>query len=242
MLPRSLCQDMRMQTSATNLRADVRRLGELLGQTLVRQEGQALLDLVESVRLAVREDSPLGANILENVSVDESIKLVRAFSTYFHLANIAEQVHRARALYEGRVNGQSWLQQTFHKIGEAKITPDELARAVATLSVRPVFTAHPTEAARRSVLSKLGTVAHLLDEQNMRERDKKLAEAIELLWQTDELRLEQPEPLDEATNALYYLDDLHRYTVPQVLDDFSFELSRYGIELDPLARPLSFGS
>ncbi len=231
-----------MQTPATNLRADVRRLGELLGQTLVRQEGQELLDLVESVRLAVREDSPLGANILEKVDVADSIKLVRAFSTYFHLANIAEQVHRARALYEGRVSGQSWLQQTFHKIADAKISPDELARAVATLSVRPVFTAHPTEAARRSVLSKLGTVAHLLDEQNIRERDKKLAEAIELLWQTDELRLEQPEPLDEATNALYYLDDLHRYTVPQVLDDFSYELAQYGIELDPLARPLSFGS
>ena len=232
-----------MQNPATaHLRADVRRLGELLGETLVRQEGQSLLDLVESVRLAVREDSPLGANILESVDVGDSIKLVRAFSTYFHLANIAEQVHRARALSEVRVNGQSWLQQTFQKIAEAKISQDELARAVATLSVRPVFTAHPTEAARRSVLSKLGTVANLLDEKNVREREKKLAEAIELLWQTDELRLEQPEPLDEATNALYYLDDLHRYTVPQVLDDFCFELSEYGIDLDPLARPLSFGS
>ena len=228
--------------AGTYLRADVRRLGELLGQTLVRQEGQALLDLVESVRLAVREDSPLGASILENVEVTDSIKLVRAFSTYFHLANIAEQVHRAHALYEERANGESWLQQTFHKITEAKISKDELARAVAMLSVRPVFTAHPTEAARRSVLSKLGTVAQLLDEKNLRERDKKLAEAIELLWQTDELRLEQPEPLDEATNALYYLDDLHRYTVPQVLDDFAHELSQYGIELDVLARPLSFGS
>jgi phosphoenolpyruvate carboxylase len=233
---------MTMQNAAANLRADVRRLGELLGETLVRQEGQALFDLVESVRLAVREDSPLGANILEKVDVNESIKLVRAFSTYFHLANIAEQVHRARTLSEGRVNGQSWLQQTFLKIADAKISQDELARAVATLSVRPVFTAHPTEAARRSVLSKLGTVAQLLDVVNVRERDKKLAEAIELLWQTDELRLEQPEPLDEATNALYYLDDLHRHTVPQVLDDFAFELSKNGIDLDPLARPLSFGS
>jgi len=134
---------MTMQNPAANLRADVRRLGELLGETLVRQEGQALLDLVESVRLAVREDSPLGANILEKVDVNESIKLVRAFSTYFHLANIAEQVHRARTLSEGRVNGQSWLQQTFQKIADAKISQDELARAVATLSVRPVFTAHP---------------------------------------------------------------------------------------------------
>ena len=228
--------------AGSSLRADVRRLGELLGQTLVRQEGQALLDLVESVRLAVREDSPLGSSILEKVEVVDSIKLVRAFSTYFHLANIAEQVHRAHALYEERVNGDSWLQQTFHKIAEAKISKDELARSVAMLSVRPVFTAHPTEAARRSVLSKLGTVAQLLNEKNIRERDKRLAEAIELLWQTDELRLEQPEPLDEATNALYYLDDLHRHTVPQVLDDFAYELSQYGIDLDVLARPLSFGS
>ncbi|NBR94171.1 MAG: phosphoenolpyruvate carboxylase [Actinobacteria bacterium] len=226
----------------TYLRADVRHLGELLGQTLVRQEGQALLDLVESVRLAVREESPLGSTILERVDLADSIKLVRAFSTYFHLANIAEQVHRARALYKERVNGDSWLQQTFHKISEAKVSKDELARSVAMLSVRPVFTAHPTEVARRSVLSKLGTVAELLNEKNVRERDKKLAEAIELLWQTDELRLEQPEPLDEATNALYYLDDLHRYTVPQVLDDFAYELSQYGIALDVLARPLSFGS
>jgi phosphoenolpyruvate carboxylase len=252
-----LCQDMTMQYpgrtsgelsgdngngAGAHLRADVRRLGELLGETLVRQEGQALLNLVESVRLAVREDSPLGTSILEKVEVADSIKLVRAFSTYFHLANIAEQVHRARALHEVRANGDSWLQQTFHKIADAKISKEELARAVAMLSVRPVFTAHPTEAARRSVLSKLGTVAQLLNETNMRERDKKLAEAIELLWQTDELRLEQPEPLDEATNALYYLDDLHRYTVPQVLDDFTHELSQYGIELDVLARPLSFGS
>ena len=67
--------------AGTYLRADVRRLGELLGQTLVRQEGQALLDLVESVRLAVREESPLGSTILERVDVADSIKLVRAFST-----------------------------------------------------------------------------------------------------------------------------------------------------------------
>ena len=72
-----------MQNPGSNLRADVRRLGELLGETLVRQEGRSLLDLVESVRLAVREESPLGANILEEVDVSNSIKLVRAFSTYF---------------------------------------------------------------------------------------------------------------------------------------------------------------
>ena len=78
------------------LRGDVRKLGELLGETLVRQEGPDLLELVESVRKAVREGG--GEEILSNLSVDDSVQLVRAFSTYFHLANVAEQVHRARVL------------------------------------------------------------------------------------------------------------------------------------------------
>ena len=82
------------------LRSDVRRLGDLLGQSLVRQEGQDLLDLVESVRKGVREGG--GIEILEKLSVDESVQLVRAFSTYFHLANVAEQVHRSRVLAEVR--------------------------------------------------------------------------------------------------------------------------------------------
>jgi len=89
------------------LRSDVRRLGDLLGQTLVRQEGPELLALVEEVRKAVREGT--GAEILAQLSVEDSVQLVRAFSTYFHLANVAEQVHRARVLAEARATGGSWL-------------------------------------------------------------------------------------------------------------------------------------
>jgi len=229
-------------SDGAELRADVRRLGDLLGETIARQEGQSLLNLVEQVRQAVREDSPAGANLLAKVDVDESIRLVRAFNAYFHLANVAEQVHRARTLANERVNGESWLQRASNRIAEQKISRDELARSVASLSVRPVFTAHPTEAARRSILSKLATIAGLLDAKNVPENNRRLAEAIELLWQTDELRLERPEPIDEAMNALYYLDDLSRSTVSQVLEDFAFELNKFGITLDSTARPLSFGS
>ena len=229
-------------SDGAELRADVRRLGDLLGETIARQEGQSLLDLVEQVRQAVREDSTAGANLLAKVDVDESIRLVRAFNAYFHLANVAEQVHRARTLAQERGSGESWLQRTFHRIADQKISRDELARSVASLSVRPVFTAHPTEAARRSILSKLATIADLLDAKNVPENNRRLAEAIELLWQTDELRLERPEPIDEAMNALYYLDDLSRSTVSQVLEDFAFELNKFGITLDSTARPLSFGS
>ena len=229
-------------SDGAELRADVRRLGDLLGETIARQEGQPLLDLVEQVRQAVREDSPAGANLLAKVDVDDSIRLVRAFNAYFHLANVAEQVHRARTLANERVNGESWLQRASNRIAEQKISRDELARSVASLSVRPVFTAHPTEAARRSILSKLATIADLLDAKNAPENNRRLAEEIELLWQTDELRLERPEPIDEAMNALYYLDDLSRSTVSQVLEDFAFELNKFGITLDSTARPLSFGS
>lgn len=229
-------------SDGAELRADVRRLGDLLGETIARQEGQSLLDLVEKVRQAVREDSPAGANLLAKVDVDESIRLVRAFNAYFHLANVAEQVHRARTLANERVSGESWLQRASNRIADQKISRDELARSVASLSVRPVFTAHPTEAARRSILSKLATIADLLDAKNVPENNRRLAEAIELLWQTDELRLERPEPIDEAMNALYYLDDLSRSTVSQVLEDFTFELNKFGITLDSTARPLSFGS
>lgn len=228
-----------------SLRSDVRRLGELLGQTLVRQESQALLDLVEKVRKAVREGG--GSEILDNLDKNQSIQLVRAFANYFNLANIAEQVHRARVLADQRDEGQSWLARAVDRIIAAKedhkdFTTDDLQKWVDNFAVRPVFTAHPTEAARRSVLSKMNSIAGLLDENPTAKRDRKLSEMIDLLWETDELRLGQPEPLDEAVNALFYLDDLFGLTIPEVLDDFARELERLGVKVSPTARPLSFGT
>ena len=197
-----------MATDDLDLRSDVRRLGDLLGQSLVRQESPELLALVEKVRKAVREGD--GASALEGLTDDQEILLVRAFSTYFHLANVAEQVHRARELAADRVNGGSWISRAIDRIIDAQSSTNEFTYAdvqgwINEFSVRPVFTAHPTEASRRSVLSKLGTIAELLDDPATASRDRRLAETVDLLWQTDELRLGRPEPLDEATNALYYL-------------------------------------
>ena len=230
------------------LRGDVRRLGDLLGQSLVRQEGTELLELVEAVRIAVRNNG--GSEILEKLSVEQSVQLVRAFSTYFHLANVAEQVHRARVLADERAKGGSWLSRAVDKIEEAykaqspghQFTKDELRQWVNSLMVRPVFTAHPTEAARRSILGKLGEIAKLLDQVDSPVKEERLAEFVDILWQTDELRLTRPEPLDEALNALYYLDDLARNTVPEVLNDFARELKRLDIEVPVTARPLTFGT
>ena len=240
----SQLRQLQMQDDAS-LRSDVRSLGELLGQSLVRQEGRELLDLVEKVRAAVRTGQ--GEAELKDVDVEKAVQLVRAFSTYFHLANVAEQLHRSRVLENERTESGSWIAQAVDKIEAARksgleIKLDDLNKWLSDFSVRPVFTAHPTEASRRSVLSKLAQISDLLEMPASRVRDARLSEAIDLLWQTDELRVERPLVIDEAVNALYYLDDLFRLTVPEVLDEFAIEVARLGVTISPTAKPLTFGT
>ena len=244
----SLDSAVAIGNDGAGLRADVRKLGDLLGESLVRQEGQELLELVEAVRKAVKDGG--GDDLLSKLSIEQSVQLVRAFSTYFNLANVAEQVHRARVLADARAQGGSWMAKAVDKIAAAQsakvsgheFSQEDLTRWVNELMVRPVFTAHPTEAARRSVLNKLGRVAKLLDLPSTDAQRNQLAETIDVLWQTDELRVGRPEPLDEAMNALYYLDDLFKLTIPEVLNDFKNEIKRLGVDLPLNARPLSFGS
>ncbi|MEX2985801.1 phosphoenolpyruvate carboxylase [Streptomyces sp. C36] len=227
------------------LRADIRRLGDLLGETLVRQEGDELLDLVERVRALTRTDGESAAELLSATDPETAAKLVRAFSTYFHLANVTEQVHRGRELRARREAEGSILARTADQLKDAD--PEHLRATVEHLGVRPVFTAHPTEAARRSVLNKLRRIAELLDATDAgtgekRRTDLRLAENIDLLWQTDELRVARPEPTDEARNAIYYLDELHASAVGDVLEDLAAELDRAGVALPATTRPLTFGT
>ncbi|MEV3859706.1 phosphoenolpyruvate carboxylase [Streptomyces sp. NPDC050095] len=236
------------QTAATStsaeLRADIRRLGDLLGETLVRQEGPELLDLVEKVRRLTREDGEAAAELLRGTELETAAKLVRAFSTYFHLANVTEQVHRGRELRAKRAAEGGLLARTADRLKDAD--PDHLRETVQHLNVRPVFTAHPTEAARRSVLNKLRRIAELLEtpvlETDRRRYDTRLAENIDLVWQTDELRVVRPEVTDESRNAIYYLDELHAGAVGDVLEDLTAELERVGVTLPEETRPLTFGT
>ena len=241
------------------MRADIRLLGDLLGHTLVRQHGAHLLELVERVRALSKQARDAGADdraaaeldaLLAGLDIADTTNLVRAFSTFFHLANVAEQTHRVdeHGPRSGIARGR--LRALFDHIEADAAQRASLREVAATLDVRPVFTAHPTEAARRSVLTKLQRVGELLyeradprqtavDQERIRRR---LAEAIDLIWQTDELRINRPTPTDEARAAIYYLEELLRGVSGDLFDELDAQLARVGIELSAHARPLSFGS
>ena len=230
------------------LRADIRQLGALLGETLRRQEGQELYDLVERVRSLTRGngngsgDRGGAAALLEQIDLDTAARLVRAFATYFQLANVTEQVHRGREMARARAEGGGWLARAVDEIADSELSATDVQAWVDLLAVRPVFTAHPTEAARRTVLTKVSRIASLLGTPDDPRRDRRLAEVIELLWQTDELRIGKPDPLDEARNAVYYLDALFAGALPDVLEELGDQLSRIGVEVPADARPLTFGT
>ncbi|PPK94118.1 phosphoenolpyruvate carboxylase [Kineococcus xinjiangensis] len=235
------------------LRASVRRLGELLGEALTRHEGAHLLQLVEDVRgLARRPDGgeELG-RLLSEVDDQTAIVLARAFTVYFQLANISEQLHRGQEL---TLHPRGTLTETVDRIGAAiaagELDPHLAQQVVDRVQLRPVLTAHPTESSRRSVLELLLRIAGIIESsEDPRQRpadaergQRRLTELVDLLWQTDELRVERPQPTDEARSAHYYLTTLASDVLPDLLEDLEHEIARAGLELRPDARPLRFGS
>ena len=234
--------------SDLRLRTNIRLLGDLLGHTLVRQEGPELLDLVEKVRALIRDDPTVAAQILGELDLESATLLARSFSIYFDLANIAEQVERTHDVLDAYVSSGSPLAKVVTEALSPESLPiytlDDVAQIASNMSVRPVFTAHPTEAARRSVLIKLRKIADTLMDQRVSDATQtaRLAELIDLLWQTDELRLEKPQVLDEARNALYYMNDLTRGPLGEVLHDLANAFDQLGVTLPADSRPISFGS
>ena len=248
-----------MTTDRTDadLRTDVRLLGDLLGETLVRQHGPELLDLVEEVRsLAkqVRDTTDPHASqraatslveLLDGIDMERTIQLVRAFSTYFALANVAEQEHR----YDGGTLEVD-LARTVDRVIDARLDDEVVADVIDRLEVRPVFTAHPTEAARRSVQAKTVEIADLLRErrdpshtaaEQARVR-RRIAELIDAVWQTDELRVDRPTPIDEARSVIHFFDTLASDPIPQVYSELDHQLARLGVKLPPDRQPLRFGT
>ncbi|MGP0224590.1 MULTISPECIES: phosphoenolpyruvate carboxylase [unclassified Paenarthrobacter] len=250
---------------AAELRADVRRVSTLLGESLVRQHGPELLELVEQVRLLTKESKeaarggadatgPWSAHdvvaqvreLLASLPLDQATDLVRAFAFYFHLSNAAEQVHRVRGL-RTRQEKDGWLAKAVAEIA-GQAGPEVLQDVVNELDVRPIFTAHPTEASRRSVLDKIRKLSDVLAQPTeegtsaRRRQDRQLAEIIDQMWQTDELRQVRPTPVDEARNAIYYLNSILTDAMPEMLTELSELLAEHGVALPSGGAPLRFGS
>jgi phosphoenolpyruvate carboxylase len=229
------------------LRADIRRLSTLLGQTVVQHGGPELLELVEQVRRlsrsAVAGDADGDAEItrlLKGLDAGTAVTLARAFSQYFQLANIAEQRHRARELAAGTPTGRGPLHRLMERLTGAAggASPDEVQDVLARAELRPVFTAHPTESSRQSVLAILRRVAEGLDREAP---DEELAALVELLWQTDELRPGKPTVADEAQAIGWYMERLGRVAVPDLIGAFEREVRAAGFAVPDRARPLALG-
>jgi phosphoenolpyruvate carboxylase len=250
-------------SSDARLRADIRLLGNLLGKTLVRQHGQPLLDLVEEVRALSKQIRSAEARgepsdqadeqldlILSDLDLETTIQLVRAFTTYFYLANVAEQAHRFDEDSTRQQERRSLLESTVDRIAAAGIDTELVAEVAHRLELRPVFTAHPTEAARRSILTKTGAVAEILDERadprltsaDLARTERRLAELIDLIWQTDELRKSRPTPVDEARSAIFYFSEIFRDVAGDLYDELSHQLARLGVDLGLATAPLHFGT
>lgn len=241
--------------AASDLRADIRRLGTQLGHSIARQEGPEFLDLVERVRVLARQlrrdgDEQAGAELrtlLADADVTDAIRLVRAFTTYFHLANVTEQVHRVEELNVRKAE-EGRIADTVRRLSASGFSPDTIGEAIHEATLRPVFTAHPTEASRRSILNKLTEVTQLVERRShapaveTRRIDRRVDELIDGLWQTDEIRRDRPLPVDEARTTLYYLQQMATEALPGLWDDIDAALDSIGIKLDIETAPVQFGS
>jgi len=235
-------------SDASSLASNLALLGELLNETLSRHAPDSFLATVLQLQNISDDDHAATFKELQRLDLATASQLVRAFSLYFHLANIAEQTHRASGESDDSPL-QAIAAQIRNALDAGKVTIEAVTEAVQNLDVRPVFTAHPTEASRRTLLTKLRVIGDLLDTaststsgaENTKLRAR-ASEIIEVLWQTDELRFDRPEVLDESRNSLYFLDQLTEGAVADVLAQLISSLGTLGIEIAPDTRPLSFGS
>jgi len=207
------------------LRANVRLLGEILGRVLTEQEGEDVYRLEERVRMLARlgrrGDTGASRALAETIAaldVETQAVVLRAFTVYFHLANIAEQHHRVRRRREHEREGgtpRESLAEALELLERDGVTPEELAAAARGVSVELVVTAHPTEALPRTILEKHRRIAQLLEELDdvrltpaeRRGREVALVEEVTILWQTDEVRSHRPRVVDEIRQALWFLED-----------------------------------
>ena len=215
------------------LRANVRLLGEVLGEVIVEQEGEDLLALEERIRALARTARETGDRselewAISDLDLGRQAAVLRAFSLFFQLANIAEQHHRLRRRrqyeHEGRVPRES-LAAAVEQLREAGVGDEDLRQAAARIDVRPVLTAHPTEVTRRTILQahqRLATALRRLDDPELPESTRRrvreqIAEEVTVLWQTDEVRSRRPRVVDEIRNGLWFVEASLWQALPRLL-------------------------
>ncbi|HYG88531.1 MAG TPA: phosphoenolpyruvate carboxylase [Azospirillum sp.] len=228
------------------LREDIRLLGRLLGDTVREQEGNDVFGVVERVRQAsVRfnrhDDASAGremAEILNALPRDTMMSVVRAFSYFLHLANIAEDQHHIRRNRDHAIAGSpprdGTLPHALDRLEEAGVGTDRLAEFLRHALVSPVLTAHPTEVQRKSILSLERKVACLLDERDRTrltpeeaaENDDALQAAILTLWRTRMLRPQRLAVIDEVKNGISYYTDTFFAELPKLYCGFEDLLAR----------------
>ncbi|HEY1915703.1 MAG TPA: phosphoenolpyruvate carboxylase [Streptosporangiaceae bacterium] len=247
------------------MRHDVRLLGDLLGEVLREYGGEDLLADVERLRHAVIEVRRSGgpdagdqiAALVASWPLDRAELVARAFTVYFHLANLAEEHQRIRTLLE-RATGQTPLRESLALAvtrirdtgGEAGAS--QLTTLLAGLRVHPVLTAHPTEARRRAVTAALRRIGDLLDHippaddrsEPSPEVRRRLREEIDLLWRTSQLRVKAMEPADEVRTVMAAFDATLFRVVPLLYRSLDHVLTGPDCGAVPAAAPafLRFGS
>src|SRR5262245_59274498 len=246
------------------LRADVRLLGKLLGETLRTHGGAGLFETVERVRMlskAARAHRQEGtftelASLLSQLPVESATPLARAFAHFLNLANVAEQHHRIRRRRAYLADPKSPPQpgscrETFARLVATGTAPDDLFEAICNLRLELVLTAHPTEISRRTLIHKYNRVADLLARRDhidltIPEHDEvldALRREIVSAWQTDEVRHDRPSPLDEVHGGLIVFEQSLWQAVPAFLrsvDTALRQVAHRGLPLD--VAPLRFGS
>jgi phosphoenolpyruvate carboxylase len=236
------------------LRRDVRLLGETLGRVLVEQGGKGLFRDEERIRELSRRARATGgtaarsrlAAAVATLPLERQSEVLRAFSMYFQLANLAEQHHRLRRRreyeHEQRIPHES-LAEAFTRLDRAGVTQRQLAAAGRRLSLELVLTAHPTEATRRTVLAaqlRLDRWLDRLDDPTLQASAREaavdaIAEEVTALWQTDEVRSHRPRVVDEIRHGLWFFETSLLDVAPALVAD----LRR---RMPSAAAPLRFGS
>jgi phosphoenolpyruvate carboxylase len=217
------------------LRSRVRLFGNLLGEVLSEQAGAGVLSAVENLRKGYirlrKQDNPALrkrlSRLIEGLQPNELAYVIRAFNIYFSLVNIAEEEfqHQQRRR-QARETGPLWtgsFSRTLQEFHAEGISPDQLQELLDQALYLPVFTAHPTEAIRRTVmfaLRRLFLTSEQLDDRRLSKNERKeisgeLKRQIQVLWKTDEVRLHKPTVEEEIRNGLYYFTESLFDAVPQ---------------------------